>query len=331
MKRANVIVATDALWDWERCLAVAEHSDILQVVSHAPGLMELYTQVETNPPNLVLIASKLCRVPEFDLIVALFKALDVRWVMFDGREAISAAGGAPAIRGSGLFSISLDMDPRRIATHVQSVVHTSQRPGTGMPPPRAQGSGKRFRRMILVGASTGGIDVLRLMLGAFDADCPPTVIVQHIAHGFGDRLTTTLSRNCRARVVNFEPNIELEPGMVCLVAGLSHHAVFGPGHRAILQPSYDPPMSGHCPSIDKLFLSALPHAKRVVAAVLTGMGRDGAEGLLRLRSAGATTLAQDESSSVVYGMPAAAWANGGAMQRVGANVVGAALLDEAAR
>jgi len=90
-------------------------------------------------------------------------------------------------------------------------------------------------------------------------------------------------------------------------------------------------MSGHTPSIDKLFLSAVPFSTRIVAAILTGMGSDGAQGLLALRTGAARTMPPDDKTSLVYGMPAFAWSNGGAMTQVALQKIGPLLLAEAAR
>lgn len=300
----------------------------MKIVAHAPGLMELFSLVEGDPPHLVLISARLTRAPEFDLMVTLFRELDVRWLSFEQSTAVITRPHRLQQPGSGLFAVQIDQPSRTVASQIRAVLFARQR---AQPMPAAQPveRPRRYRRLVMLGASTGGIDALKTVLGHYGADCPPTVIVQHISPGFGRNLASTLSRGCAAKVLSFEPNLELRSGMVCIVAGHSHHVVLASGNRPILVASDDPPMSGHCPSIDRMFLSGIPFAPRVVAAVLTGMGRDGAEGLLALRKAGARTLVQDEASSVVYGMPAAAWTNGGAMRQVPLRDVGPALMLEA--
>ena len=332
MHSATVVVATPSPSDWHRCRDIIALDPALQIVGHAPGLMELFSQVEAAPPNLVMVSARLCQVPEFDLIVALFKALDVRWVTFERGPRLPDPGAAPVFSGAGgggLFSLSLDDDPTLLVRHLRAVVQAPQSAPSRPAPRQGEPAAPRYRRVVLIGASTGGIEALKTVLAHFAADCPPTVIVQHIAEGFGRNLASTLARCCSASVHSFAPGIDLRPGMICVVAGQPHHAVLAPGPRPQLAANTDPPMSGHCPSVDKLFLSALPYANRIVAAVLTGMGRDGADGLLALREAGARTLAQDERTSVVYGMPGAAWSNGAAMDRLPLKAIGPALLAEA--
>ncbi|WP_225030528.1 CheB methylesterase domain-containing protein, partial [Xinfangfangia pollutisoli] len=170
-------------------------------------------------------------------------------------------------------------------------------------------------RLILIGASTGGIDALLQILAAFPADCPPTAIVQHTGAAFSDSLIRLFARCAAARVVTAESGVALQAGTIMVGAGCRGHLTLRPGKALITEVTPGAPVSGHMPSVDMLFRSALPIAPRVAAALLTGMGRDGAQGLLELRQAGARTLAQDEATSVVYGMPRAA-ADLGAAERI---------------
>jgi two-component system chemotaxis response regulator CheB len=179
---------------------------------------------------------------------------------------------------------------------------------------------------VLIGASTGGVDALLTVLASFPVDCPPTAIVQHTGRGFSDSLIALLDRRCAARVVAAKDGSPLQPGTVCVAAGCDGHLrLLGSGSLRC-QVSPGEPVSGHVPSVDELFRSAVPFADRVVAALLTGMGRDGAEGLLALRRKGATTIGQDEASAVVYGMPRAAFELGAVQTQLGLNRIGPEIL-----
>ena len=158
------------------------------------------------------------------------------------------------------------------------------------------------RVLICIGASTGGVDALENVLAHFPADCPPTCIVQHILGGFSGGLARRLDRACAARVVEAEHDMRLDPGTVAIAPGnAAHLLVRRPGTICVIRP--DSQVSGHRPSVDVLFRSAAESGAQVVAALLTGMGRDGADGLHRIRAAGGRTIAQDEATSIVYGMP----------------------------
>ena len=169
--------------------------------------------------------------------------------------------------------------------------------------PRADGPAGR---VVLIGASTGGIDALLTVLAHFPADCPPTAIVQHTGRGFSLSMVRVLSRKCAARIVVAEELLVLEPGMICVAGGLDGHLQLKqlPDRRLRCSIQGGPQVSGQRPSIDVLFRSATPLAERAIGVLLTGMGADGAAGLLALRQAGATTIGQDEATSVVYGMGA---------------------------
>ena len=172
----------------------------------------------------------------------------------------------------------------------------------------------RNDRLILIGASTGGVDALLNVLAGLPANTPPVAVVQHTGQGFSDSLIRLLDRRAAVEVRGAIDGMALLPGLVCLAAGTAAHLRIGghPTRTLRAQFAAGPPVSGHTPSVDELFRSAVPFAGSVIAVLLTGMGRDGAAGMLALRQAGASTIAQDEASSVVYGMPRAAWESGAA-------------------
>jgi two-component system chemotaxis response regulator CheB len=173
------------------------------------------------------------------------------------------------------------------------------------------------RRLILLGASTGGTEALREVLTALPGDLPGIAIVQHIPAHFSKAFADRLNTICAFEVREAVDGDKLTSGLALIAPGNFHMMLqwAGDGYRVRLS---DGPMVWHQrPAVDLLFKSAAdiagPHA---IAGVLTGMGKDGAEGLLRLREKGATTFAQDEATSVVYGMPKVAWENGGAQRQL---------------
>lgn len=331
MSDARVIVATPYANDLRRAQQILDEAGGLTIVAHAPGLMELFNKVEHDPPHLVLVSADLCQNSDFELVVTLFNALDVRWMMFDGMMAAgNTLKNAPTMQSVGVISSSLDDDAEVLITQMRAVLQARRNAQQPMQP-ASPVQRRRYKRMIMLGSSTGGVDALKTVLADFTTDCPPTVIVQHTGQGFGGGLTGVIGRNCGAHVRMFEPNLTLEKGTVYIVAGHDYHATFLLNGKPCLGRSDDPPMSGHKPSIDKLFLSAVPYASRIVAAVLTGMGNDGAEGLLALRNAGAKTISQDKETSVVYGMPAVAWSMGASMTQMALKDIGQGLLAAAER
>lgn len=200
----------------------------------------------------------------------------------------------------------------QLAYHVKAAAHARrhlQRRESGAAPlsPAAKpGPAGPFspRRLIVIGASTGGVEALRFLLPRLPDGLPPIAVVQHIPPNFSRLMAERLNDLCPFEVREAAAGDELRPGL-CLVAPGDFHLTLvptGSGYRTRLTQS--PPVH-HCrPSVDVLFRSAAEHAgAHAVAALLTGMGSDGAIGLQALRAAGARTLAEHEASCVVYGMP----------------------------
>ncbi len=167
--------------------------------------------------------------------------------------------------------------------------------------------------LIAIGSSTGGVEALQTLLAEFPEDCPPTVIVQHVNPRFAPAIAKTLDIACPARVQLAEADMPLRPGNVYLAPGGDRHLSVGGPAAFYARLRQGDPVSGHLPSVDVLFESvAKTVGVRAIGILLTGMGSDGAKGLLAMVRAGAHTIAQDEATSTVFGMPRAAISLGAA-------------------
>lgn len=187
-------------------------------------------------------------------------------------------------------------------------------------------------RIIAIGASTGGTEAIRAVLGSLPADAPPVVIAQHIPASFSGPFAERLDRHSRLAVREAVDGDAVLPGHAYVAPGGQHLRVQRSGARWLCRLGDDAPVNGHRPSVDVLFDSVARAAgARASAALLTGMGEDGARGLLALREAGAATLAQDQATSVVWGMPGAAVARGAAGEVVPLARVAERLLASTAR
>lgn len=162
-------------------------------------------------------------------------------------------------------------------------------------------------QIILLGCSTGGIEALREMLPQLPDGLPPICIAQHIPPNFSKAVADRLNDLCAFEVREAVDRDELRPGLALVAPGDYHMIIVSEGGRYRVRLTQSPPLH-HCrPAVDALFSSAARCAGRhAIAVILTGMGRDGAMGMKDLKGAGATTIAQDEPSCVVYGMPRAA-------------------------
>ncbi len=158
--------------------------------------------------------------------------------------------------------------------------------------------------LVMIGASTGGVDALERILGQMPSNCPPVLVSQHMPETFLASFAERLDRRISPSVALARDGEPIGPGMVRIAPGGPHHLVVAERNadwRCRLQQG--PKVCGHRPSVDVLFRSGCTLARRVVAVLLTGMGRDGADGMAELRALGAHTIAQDRESCVVYGMP----------------------------
>jgi two-component system chemotaxis response regulator CheB len=173
--------------------------------------------------------------------------------------------------------------------------------------PLAQGVARLqmiVNRIIFVGASTGGTEAIKTFLLGFPENCPPTMIVQHMPETFTGSFAVRLNDLCRPRVIEAQGGETLAQGNVYLAPGHSHMRVRKIGAGYVTELLKTAPVNRHRPSVDVLFDSAAEVVGRhATGVILTGMGKDGANGLLRMRRAGARTFGQDEASCVVYGMP----------------------------
>lgn len=185
-----------------------------------------------------------------------------------------------------------------------------ERPGAATTDLSAETNGES---LVVIGSSSGGPKALSVLLRSLPADFPvPVVIVQHVDQKFTAELADWLDKQCPLEVRLAKKGDRLCPGRV-LIAGTNDHLILNSSHRLEYTP--DPVEMAYRPSVDVFFSSVAEHwAGDVVAVLLTGMGRDGAEGMLTLKNKGVYTIAQDEATCAVYGMPKAAAKIGAAQQ-----------------
>ena len=200
---------------------------------------------------------------------------------------------------------------------VQPLVRPSQRLGPA-PAPQAAPMAARFRttdRLIAIGASAGGTEAIRAVLEQMPADAPAVVLTQHIPGGFSRAFVERLDRHSPLLVREASDGELVLPGHAYLPPGDHHLRVIRDGARWRCRVDGSAPVNRHRPAVDVLFRSVAQAAgPNAIGAILTGMGDDGARGLLEMKEAGAATVVQDEASSVVWGMPGAAVRLGAAQE-----------------
>jgi two-component system, chemotaxis family, protein-glutamate methylesterase/glutaminase len=173
-------------------------------------------------------------------------------------------------------------------------------------------------RLIAFGVSTGGPNALRKVFAEFPPDIPaPIVVVQHMPAGFTEEFAKSLDKICSLSVRQAEDGALAEAGTIHVAPGNKHLSVERRHQGALLRLSDDPPKNGHRPSVDVLFHSvAKEYGNTALAVIMTGMGRDGAEGMAAIRKRGGRTVGQDQETSIVYGMPRVAYEMGAVERQV---------------
>lgn len=183
-------------------------------------------------------------------------------------------------------------------------------------------------KIIAIGASTGGTEAIRQVIEKFPANTPGTVIVQHMPAGFTKMFSDRLNQLCQMQVKEAEHGDRIRTGLVLIAPGGKQFEVIRSGGFYEVRLGNSEKVSGHCPSVDVMMHSVAKHVGgNAVGAMLTGMGQDGAEGMLAMKQAGARCISQDEATSVVFGMPKVAFEKGGAEKLVPLDKIATSLLN----
>ena len=287
----------------------------------ATSLTHAYNLAEHHAPDCVVIDETLANLAEFELLASLLRLMKID--CFVVTHETTASRTHPIYRDIQVVEETALAAALKKPERDSAASKVSDRQDNG----RAKDANVFDRnRLILIGASTGGIDALLTITRHFDRQSPPVLIVQHTGGTFAKSLIRLIDGASSAAVLAAEDGMPVEAGHVYLAPDDQSHLTLSPTHRGQIALLQTAPLSGHRPSVDALFASAIRYAGHVSAALLTGMGRDGAEGLTKLRQAGAFTIGQDERTSVVYGMPRIAMEMGGVCAQLALGEIGPALL-----
>jgi two-component system chemotaxis response regulator CheB len=305
-----------------------ERDPDIEVVGSAANASEARQLIKALNPDVVTLDIEM---PGMDGLSFLEKIMQLRPTPVILVSGATEAGASATVRGLQLGAVGcVAKSQLRLGDHgadddalitlvraaasvqLRALPHSAparaaQAPMMGSPAPHAAPG------LILIGASTGGVEALHVLLSAFPADCPPTLIVQHINPCFASAIAQSLDRAVAPKVHMAQTDAPLTCGEVLLAPGNDRHLQIARagsrGWRCVLREG--DPVTGHRPSVDRLFASAASalgeeRGHEALGILLTGMGQDGAQGMAQLASIGAHTIAQDQASCVVFGMPRAA-------------------------
>lgn len=257
------------------------------------GLAFLEKIMTLHPMPVVMVSSLTQKGADIAL-----RALELGAVDYVAKPTIGLTDGFAALSEEIVAKVRTAATARvRALPHDQN---TSARPQLGLPAVSSEA-------LIAIGASTGGVEALHRLLADFPASSPAILITQHMPPAFTASFAARLDQRCAVAVCEARDGEPILAGHVYIAPGGRHLEVARRGARYACRVHDQAPVSGHRPSVDVLFTSvARGAARHAVGIILTGMGKDGAAGLLEMRQAGASTIGQDEASCVVYGMPKAA-------------------------
>ncbi len=323
MKRIKLLVVDDSILFREILARYIRRDEMIDVVGMAGDAYAARDLILKCDPDVMTLDVEM---PRMDGIAFLKKLLPQYYVptiivssLPDKRAAAAEAGALEFIQKP-LTRTSLDMEKfaeqlcvsikRAYAKKPALVKQAPMQSAVVAAKPAAAPSTIRTARLrksdalIALGASTGGTEALEQVVRAFPEDTPPVLIVQHMPAGFTKLYADRLNRSCRMEVKEAEDGDRLRRGLVIVGAGENHLRLCKDRQGWYVSSKPGDKVSGHCPSVDVLFTSVSEVAgANAIGAIFTGMGKDGAEGLLKMRNSGAFTVGQDKESCVVYGMP----------------------------
>ena len=320
MKRIKVLVVDDSAVARQLLSNHLARDPAITVVGTAPDPYLAWERIRALAPDVLTLDVDM---PRMDGVTFLEKLMHRRPMPVVMVSSLTAAGCATTLRALELGAIDFVTKPTvglreafpdlaaELTEKVKIAASASlRRPSPGPTPharPLASRGLRTTQRLIAIGASTGGTEALREFLTVLPADAPAILVVQHMPEQFTRAFANRLDGLCSVRVREAEDGDRALPGHVLIAPGNRHMRLVRDGAMYRVGIAVDPPVNRHRPSVDVLFHSCADLAgPNAVGIIMTGMGDDGARGLLAMRHAGAITLAQDEASCVVFGMPKAA-------------------------
>ena len=330
----RVLVVDDSRLVREILVQIIDSQSDMRVVGVAEDAYQARSMITQLDPDVLTLDVEMPRMSGLDFLEKLMRARPMPVVMI---SAHTDQGSEATLRALELGAVDFVAKPRLneligadyrgvVAEKIRTAYAARVRPGE---PSARQGPAvrrssvvpmaDRCSTVIVVGASTGGTEAVRALLTPLPADAPPVLVTQHMPERYTRLFAERLDSLCQIRVREAEHDEAILPGHAYIAPGGQHMRVrrgAGEGRYAISL-SRDEPVNMHRPSVDVLFESAAQVlGQRAIGVILTGMGKDGAAGMSRLKQAGGYTLAQDEASCVVFGMPREAIALGAAAEVV---------------
>ncbi len=327
-RRLRVLVVDDSALVRQMMTAILAHDPTIEVVGAAADPYSAWDRIQRLNPDVITLDVEMPRMDGLTFLEKLMRARPMPVVMV---SSLTERGCDTTLRALELGALDFVTKPKidvargtgdlaaEIVAKVKAAGGAKIHPRPPSAPEKAAAPAARpaaFKgtyKVVAIGASTGGTEALREVLCALPSDAPGIVIVQHMPEKFTRAFADRLDGLARIRIAEARDGERVLPGHALLAPGNYHMELIRSGADYQVRVSTSEPVNRHRPSVDVLFHSCARSAgPNAVGVILTGMGDDGARGLLAMRSAGARTVAQDEATSVVFGMPKEAIAMGAA-------------------
>ena len=354
MPRIQVLVVDDSAVMRRLLTELLSLADDLEVVAATADPFAAWQHIKQARPDVITLDVEMPRMDGISFLARLMEHYPIPVVMV---SSLTQEHCETSLRALELGAIDIVAKPaadlmggvRELAGEliekVRTAAHARIRRGTpgarprrpsqrARPEPAGLGGGavRTTRDVIAIGASTGGTEAIREVLTAFPADAPGIVVVQHMPAQFTAGFAERLDRLCQLRVREAKHGDRILPGHALIAPGGYQLSVVRSGAVCAVLVEDAPPVNRHRPSVDVLFAScARQLGRNAIGVILTGMGGDGAAGLKQMRAAGAHTIAQDEASCVVFGMPREAIEAGAAIEVLALAQIGPALVARSGR
>lgn len=335
MSRTRVIIVDDSATMRQLIAASLNRDPNIEVVGMAGDPIEARAAIKALNPDVITLDVEMPNMNGIEFLEKIMRLRPMPVVMVStltqrGADITLEAlqlGAVDCVGKPVAGQASEDFD--ELVVKVKAAARARVRPLGEAKPPQVRKDFKSNGALLAIGSSTGGVEALITMLSAFPQNCPPTVITQHMPPSFTRSFAERLNRICQPEILEAYDGAPIAPGRIYIAAGGHHLKVSGrASSTCYCRLSDEEPVGGHRPSVDVLFHSVAQTAgPAAVGAILTGMGRDGADGLLAMRQAGAQTFGQDEASCVVYGMPRAAFERGAVARQAPLTAMASLVLD----
>lgn len=323
MHKIKVLIVDDSATIREMFAAMLSSDPEIEVVDMAGDPYEAREKIKRHNPDVLTLDVEM---PKMDGLSFLEKIMALRPMPVVMASTLTSQGAEVTLRALEIGAVDyickpgtqpteLDAFKSNLLQKVKGAARSRPQARTGLSLPPLQFRGPNSQQLVAIGASTGGVEALKELITRLPAESPAVVVTQHMPELFTASFARRLDSISRMKVEEAQHGQAVLPGHVYIAPGNRHLEIRERGAELLCHLHDGPQVSGHRPSVDVMFESVAKLGRRqLVGVILTGMGHDGARGLLAMKAAGARTLGQNEATCVVYGMPKSAQ-QAGAVER----------------